>query len=60
MPKQGAMTARDRRIEQLKKMPGQDFAMSVAPDFIVLQKDERTKVVKVLGALSETIERAAG
>ena len=55
MPK--GMTQRDQRIAQLKKMRGQDFAMQVAPDFLVLTKEERSKAVRFLTTLNETVTR---
>lgn len=57
MPKGVPQHKRDQRIEALQKMKGSDFAMSVAPDFICLVKDERTRAVKVLAALDETINK---
>jgi hypothetical protein len=55
MPKH--QTARDQRIDRLKKMKGADFALEIAPDFIVLPTTERAATLRVLTALSETINR---
>jgi len=55
MPK--GQPKRDQRMEALKKMRGNDFAMTVAPDFICLAREERTKAVRVLSALDETITK---
>jgi hypothetical protein len=50
---------RDQRIQSLKKMRGSDFAMEIASDFVVLPKAERAAAVRMLTALSETIDREA-
>lgn len=57
VPKGIANQKRDQRIEALHKMTGQDYAMSVATDFICLKPDERKKAVRVLSALDTTIEK---
>jgi hypothetical protein len=57
MPK-GAQYKRDQRVDALRKMKGSDFVMtSVAGDFVLLAKEERTAAVRMLSALNETINK---
>jgi hypothetical protein len=55
MPKGKSTT--DTRISDLRKMSGADFALEVTKDLVVLPKDERSKAIRMLTALNETIER---
>ena len=47
----------DARINELKRTTGQDFAMRVATDMILLPKDEREKALRMLGAINDTVSR---
>ena len=47
----------DERIAELRSMPGSDFAMEMARDFVFLTKPERARAVRMLTAINETIDR---
>jgi hypothetical protein len=40
-------------------MSGTDFALEVTKDLVMLQKEERSKALRMLTALNETINREA-
>jgi hypothetical protein len=55
MPK--GKTNTDSRISDLRKMTGTDFALQATRDLVVLPPEERSKAIRVLTALNETINR---
>lgn len=55
MPK--AKSSADRLNEQLRKMSGTDFALHVTKDLVVLPQEERSKALRLLNALNDTIAR---
>lgn len=57
MPK-GTSTA-DTRTNELKKMSGEDFAVRTASDMLLLPQAERSKALRVLEAINQTVDREA-
>jgi hypothetical protein len=55
MPK--TKSTADVRSSELRKMAGTDFALEVTKDLVLLAKDERSKAIRMLTALNQTIDR---
>ena len=53
MPK-AAYKQQSRNVAQ---MNGQDFGLEVARDLFLLPKEERTKAIRFINVMSETIDR---
>lgn len=57
MPKVAQTSSNHLRMTKLRAMPGTDFAMEVARDFVLLAQPERANALRMLAALNDTINR---
>lgn len=55
MPK--GQTSTDARVNEFRRMSGATFAMRVATDMLLLEQEERSKALRMLGAINETVDR---
>lgn len=55
MPK--GQTNVDARVNELKRMSGADFALRVWTDLLLLQQSERSRALRMLGAINDTVDR---
>lgn len=47
----------DARVNEFKRMDGATYAMRAASDMLLLVPEERSKALKILGALHETVAK---
>lgn len=49
----------EQRALELSKTSGHDFAVRVATDLLLLEKSERDKALRMINAISATVDREA-